>query len=171
MEKLRYYTRKSAWSAFKCKGFWLFFLVGVATFAAGFIVNKQVFDIKNTIQLAGLGVVAFSILILICKIISCVNHKLYFYDKKIVTRDGVFNRQVKSIAFLGVLRVDVEQSFVDRIFGLGNVYVDLFGKYDIRNEAKTFELKPLIDIAKPKKLQKFLDTRYPAETEVSRIIY
>lgn len=72
-----------------------------------------------------------------------------FYDNKIVYKKGVFNRHETVSTFLGVLSVNVDQTFTARIFNYGNVTVDTVGRWDMDMEG----------IARPHRLKRYLETK------------
>lgn len=163
MEKLRYYTRGSGWGAFKSKGFWLFFFLGAAITTALYIGKIEYW-------FSALGLVAIAFLIILCKVIKLHSTKVFIYDSRLVIRQGVFARQERNIAFMGVLYVKIDQTFFERIFRFGDVYIDLVGKYDVAKESAQKHDQSLEGIANPRKLKNYLDTRMAKEDEMSKVI-
>lgn len=163
MEKLRYYTKGSGWGAFKSKSFWLLFLLGCA-------ITITFYICKMDYWYASLGLVALAFLILLCRVIKLHSLKIFIYDTRIVIREGVFARSERNIAFMGVLYAKIDQSFLERIFRFGDVYIDLVGKYDINKTSNAKHDQALEGISNPRKLKKFLDTRMAREDEMSKVI-
>lgn len=73
----------------------------------------------------------FPIFYLIFKIVEAKNYKIEFYDNKIVTYSGVFNKSKRQSAFMGITSISVHQTFFGQIFDYGYVSVDCIGKWDI----------------------------------------
>ena len=86
------------------------------------------------------------LIILIFKIISIKSYTLTIDGTKITERGGIFNKYDHQTLLTNVVGVDVSQTFSGRIFGYGNVHVDLVGKRDLW----------LNGIKQPDKLKEFL---------------
>ena len=86
------------------------------------------------------------LIILIFKIISIKSYTLTIDGTKITEHGGIFNKYDRQTLLTNVVGVDVSQTFFGRIFGYGNVHVDLVGKRDLW----------LNGIKQPDKLKEFL---------------
>lgn len=89
------------------------------------------------------------IILIIVDILKTNVEKVEFFDKKVTERNGLISKNEKETTFKGVVSVNVQQSFLGRIFNFGEVYVDLVGKNNLHLEK----------IAKPYELKKFLETK------------
>lgn len=92
------------------------------------------------------SVLIIPLIILIFKIISIKSYTLTIDGTKITERGGIFNKYDHQTLLTNVVGVDVSQTFSGRIFGYGNVHVDLVGKRDLW----------LNGIKQPDKLKEFL---------------
>ena len=92
------------------------------------------------------SVLIIPLIILIFKIISIKSYTLTIDGTKITERGGIFNKYDHQTLLTNVVGVDVSQTFSGRIFGYGNVHVDLVGKRDLW----------LYGIKQPDKLKEFL---------------
>ena len=86
------------------------------------------------------------LIILIFKIISIKSYTLTIDGTKVTEHGGIFNKYDRQTLLTNVVGVDVSQTFFGRIFGYGNVHVDLVGKRDLW----------LNGIKQPDKLKEFL---------------
>ena len=75
--------------------------------------------------------------------------KTEFYDKKIIKKTGIISKNESNIMFKGVISVSINQGFSGRIFGFGDVHIDLVGKDNLYLEK----------VRKPYELKKFLETK------------
>ena len=96
-----------------------------------------------------LSILIVPLIIVFIRMIIIKFESYEFYDNKVVYKKGVFSRQETVSTFLGVLSVNVDQSFIARIFNFGNVSVDTVGRWDMDMEG----------IAKPHKLKRYLETK------------
>lgn len=92
------------------------------------------------------SVLIIPLIILIFKIISIKSYTLTIDGTKITEHGGIFNKYDHQTLLTNVVGVDVSQTFSGRIFGYGNVHVDLVGKRDLW----------LNGIKQPDKLKEFL---------------
>ena len=145
MEKPDYIAKRSAWSLIRL---WRFLVFWVAV-PAGLYFGIQMAELGINPIIPAVGWEALMIFIFICRVIKIKCHRVIFYKNKVVEKWGVFNIEKKSNIFTAVLAVKVEQRFWGRIFGYGEVKVDMVGPWDV----------DLTRIKKPKKLQRYLDSR------------
>lgn len=91
----------------------------------------------------------FPLVLIIIDIIRSSVEKVEFYDKKILNKTGIISKNEANILFKGVVSVSVNQGFWGRIFGFGDVQIDLVGKSNLYLEK----------IKKPYELKNFLETK------------
>ncbi len=84
-----------------------------------------------------------------------------FYEDKIIIRSGVLNKQEKISVFAGVLSVSISQSLMGRIFGYGDVNVDVKGKWDVTTEC----------IKDPKGFKAYLESRVVDASSINMIAH
>lgn len=89
------------------------------------------------------------LIIMIVGAIQKANHKYEFYDKYVLEKFGILSKNEDKIAFNGVVAVSVRCSMVGRMFGYGDVYIDVVGKNNLLLEG----------IKKPFELKKYLETK------------
>ncbi|MBO5363025.1 MAG: PH domain-containing protein [Clostridia bacterium] len=89
------------------------------------------------------------LIVMIVDIIRRKVEKVEFYDDYVISHKGILNTVESRSAFPGIIGVRVSQSLGGKIFGYGDVQVDVVSKWDI----------DLSDICKPKELKKFLETK------------
>ena len=89
------------------------------------------------------------LIIQIVRILAAKSYSVEFYDAKVITRSGIFNKQEKQTVFAGVNAVSISQSLFGQMFGYGDVSVDCRGKWDIDTHG----------IRDPRDLKTFLESR------------
>lgn len=90
------------------------------------------------------------LIIMIFGIIKAKKGCVEFYDDYVIVKEGgFFTKKERRSAFPGVIAVSIEQSLFGRMFGYGDVKVDVIGKWDV-------DLK---GISKPVELQRFLESK------------
>ncbi len=97
------------------------------------------------------------LIIMIFRMIKNANETIEFYDNKVVHKSGILSKREKSNVFAGVLAVSVEQSFLGRIFGYGNVRVDIQGRWDIDTSG----------VKDPHALKEYLESRVVPATGIN----
>ena len=146
--KPEYVARRSAWTV--CH-FWEFLVFWLLVPAILYVVPCVVLECLEPLY-GGLivgGWFLMLIIILICNIIVIKSHRVEFYRDRVVEKWGVFDVEKRINVFTAVLAARVEQKFWGRVFGYGEVKVDMVGPWDI----------DLTRIKTPKKLQNYLETR------------
>ncbi len=99
--------------------------------------------------------------IMIARMIKNACYSATFYEDKVVIKSGVLNKQEKISVFAGVLSVSINQSLLGRIFGYGDVNVDVKGKWDVSTQA----------IKKPKEFKAYLESRVVDARSISMIAH
>ena len=89
------------------------------------------------------------LIIMIVSAIQKANHKYEFYDKCIIERYGILSKNERKMAFSGIVAISVKCSLFGRIFGYGDVYIDVVGKNNL-----------ILDgVKKPFKLKEYIETK------------
>ena len=112
-----------------------------------YIVKKSVVPVLS-VKLILFFWLVIPLIIQILRIVTVKQFAVEFYDHKVVTRGGLFNKWETQVVFMGVNSVSVSQSFLGQIFGYGDVRVDCRGRWDV----DTYGIK------NPKNLLKKLNT-------------
>ena len=145
MERPEYVAKRSAWAIIR---FWRFLVFWIAVPAILYF-GVNLLELGISPLIAPIAWLALMLIIFICRVIKIKCHRVEFYRNKVVEKWGVFDIEKKSNVFTAVLAVKVDQRFWGRIFGYGEVKVDMVGPWDV----------DLTRIKKPKKLQNYLDQR------------
>ena len=87
------------------------------------------------------------LIIMIIDIMVKKSERIEFYDDYIIQRSGVLSKKEKRSAMVGIMGVSVSQTVGQRIFGYGDVVVDIVGKWNINTN----------DIANPNALKEYLE--------------
>ena len=86
--------------------------------------------------------------------------KTYFYDSKIISKSGLLSNHVQETSFVGISTIRVDQSFWGRMFGFGDLYIDIIGKWDIK----------IIGVKHPEKAREFLSQYIVNKENITSII-
>ena len=111
-----------------------------------FIVRKSVCRAFTPLRILFIWLI-IPLLVIIVRIIQLRCETIEFYSDKIIKRSGIFFKKEKRSAFTGVMGVSVSQGIMGRMFGYGDVHVDVAGKWDIRTNG----------VKNPHALQDFLE--------------
>lgn len=95
-----------------------------------FVSTKSVFSVISFWKILSC-ILIIPIFVLIFKIIAVKKYRIEFYDDKVITYSGLFNKSKKQSVFMGVTASSVNQTLWGRLFNYGNVSVDCVGKWDI----------------------------------------
>ena len=117
-----------------------------------YVVKKSVVPVLSVWLILFFWLV-IPLIIQIVRIIAAKSFTVEFYDNKVVTKSGVFNKTEKQAVFAGVNSVSLSQSFLGQIFGYGNVKVDCRGKWDV----DTYGIRD------PKGLKEYLESKITAD--------
>lgn len=176
MIDLKYFATKSGWTALKIKKgkqnakdlkktkeinfsglfFWVFMLVGIVLVVLGSMKEFSKWYL-------GFVLIILAIISLSIGVLKRHCYKIYFYDTNVMVKEGVLKRDEINFAFLGVLEVTIKQRFIDRIFNVGNVKINFVGQNGI-------DEKTIYDIAKPRKLKRYLESRMAREDEMAKVV-
>ncbi|MBQ9729684.1 MAG: PH domain-containing protein [Clostridia bacterium] len=74
------------------------------------------------------------LIVMIVRIIALKNEKIEFYDSYIVVKKGILNKSEERSAMTSILGVSINKPFWGRIFGYGDVKVDVIGNWDINTQ-------------------------------------
>ena len=99
-------------------------------------------------------------IIMVVDIIKLKNDRIEFYEDHIVVKSGVLNKKERKSAFMGVMSVSVNQSLFGRIFGYGDVSVDVTGKCDVDTRG----------VNDPQGLVRYLEKRIVKSSSVRTVI-
>ena len=99
-------------------------------------------------------------IIMVIDIIKLKNDRIEFYEDHIVVKSGVLNKKERKSAFMGVMSVSVNQSLFGRIFGYGDVSVDVTGKWDVDTRG----------VKDPQGLVRYLENRIVKSSSVRTVI-
>ncbi|MCX4362998.1 MAG: PH domain-containing protein [Clostridia bacterium] len=89
------------------------------------------------------------LLLMLADIIKLKCQSIEFYNDYIVQKICVIAKNERKSAFMGIISVSVSQSVGGRIFGYGDITVDVVGKWDINTKA----------IASPERLKRYLESK------------
>ena len=92
-----------------------------------YVITKSVW---KAFDLLGI-LLAITIIPLIIRIIVLKSDKTYFYENRIISRYGVLSKHETETAFVGVSAISVDQSLLGRIFGFGDINIDVIGKWRV----------------------------------------
>lgn len=99
-------------------------------------------------------------IIMVVDIIKLKNDRIEFYEDHIVVKSGILNKKERKSAFMGVMSVSVNQSLFGRIFGYGDVSVDVTGKWDVDTRG----------VKDPQGLVRYLEKRIVKSSSVRTVI-
>jgi uncharacterized membrane protein YdbT with pleckstrin-like domain len=147
-EKPNYVATKSSWYA--VNPFLVLTTIILGIWAAAPLIKE---DIPRDIWMYGLiaagALFAIALIVFFGKVIVLKSYKIKYYDNVVVCQFGILNKHERKSAFLGATSVVVDQTLMGRLLNYGDIYIDTIGKWDIDT---TY-------IAKPKKLQAYLEER------------
>ena len=89
------------------------------------------------------------LILIIVDMVRAGIERVEFYEKNVLQKTGIISKNEKNIVFKGVVSVSVNQSIWGRLFGFGDVYIDLVGKNNMQLEK----------VKNPYELKKFLETK------------
>lgn len=89
------------------------------------------------------------LILIILDMVRAGIEKIEFYEKNVIEKTGIISKNEKNTIFKGVVSVTVNQGFWGRLFGYGDVHIDLIGKNNLHLEK----------IKNPYELKKFLGTK------------
>ena len=87
----------------------------------------------------------------IIPLIILKHDKTYFYENRIISKYGVLSKPETETSIVGVSAICVDQSLFGRIFGFGDIHIDVIGKWKVTikgakkpMQAKAFLTKYLV---------------------------
>ena len=89
------------------------------------------------------------LIVMIVDIIRRKVEKVEFYDDYVIVRKGILNTTESRSVFPGIIGLRVSQGLFGKIFGYGDVNVDVVSRWDV----------DLTQVCKPKELKRFLETK------------
>ena len=87
------------------------------------------------------------LVIMVIDILAKKCEKIEFYDDYVVVKSGIIAKKEKRAALIGIVGISVSQTIKGRIFGYGDVHIDIVGKWDVHTE----------QIANPNGLKNYLE--------------
>ncbi|MEM1167191.1 MAG: PH domain-containing protein [Planctomycetota bacterium] len=102
-----------------------------------------------TLSVFGLLVVLCWGTLLVRWITTSVSRSLKVTNKRVIERRGLFSRSTDEVVLDHIRNVQVYQSFIDRIFGIGQIGISSSGQDGIEIE--------MADIPRPDEIKKILD--------------
>ena len=126
-------TKKNIFFIFKSLGhtFWLFLVFGV--FLGGSMIPLILETIGMGDSMGGLfigGILLFIVIWIFSFLFTRMqlnNIEYRFYDTKVEFSDGFLVKSKKNIPYTKVTNTEQGQSIMERIFGLGHIFVDTSG--------------------------------------------
>ena len=76
----------------------------------------------------------FPLIIMIVRIISIKSERIEFYDTSVVVKKGILNQKERNSTLTSIISVSVNKSLWGRIFGYGDVEIDIVGRWDINTK-------------------------------------
>ncbi len=100
------------------------------------------------------------LIVMICRIVSLKNQVTEFYDDYIIVKSGVLSKSERKTVFPSILSVSIDQSLWGRMFGYGNVKVDVVGKWDV----------DLYGICDPVALKSYLEDKVTRGKNINSVV-
>lgn len=150
-----YVARKSTLPAYR---WWiiLFLILSIGAVIAAFVLKLFEGIVATAVGFGGIGLLAFTLLVLICKLIVLRHKYIEFYDSYVIEKWGVFNKHSKKTIFPKIVSVSTNKN----ILGYGNVNIDVVGpSWDV-----SFH-----DIVRPNELRDFLEYHMLSEAAIENI--
>ena len=101
------------------------------------------------------------LIIQIVRILAAKNDIIEFYDDKIVRKSGILSKNETQSVFMGVYSVSLYQSLFGRMFGYGDLVLDVPGEWDVATTG----------IKDPKGLKSYLETKITAKTNTTQVVF
>ena len=149
-----YVARKSTLPAYR---WWiiLFFVISVGALVASFFLKLSE-NVLMIVRIASIALLAFTLLVLLCKLIVLRHKYIEFYDSYVIEKWGVFNKHSKKTIFPKIVSVSTNKN----ILGYGNVLIDVVGpSWDVSFDA----------IVRPNELRDFLEYHMLSEAAIENI--
>lgn len=100
------------------------------------------------------------LIVMIWRIVRIKNEVTEFYDDYIIVKSGVLAKNERKTVFPSVLSVSIKQTFWGRIFGYGDVSVDVVGKWDIN----------LCGVCDPRALKSYLEDKVASAKDIKSVV-
>ncbi|MBE6124476.1 MAG: PH domain-containing protein [Erysipelotrichaceae bacterium] len=89
------------------------------------------------------------------------SERIEFYENQVISKSGIINKKTRKSAFLGVTSVYVDQRWLGRILGFGDVKVDVTGRWDINTK----------NVKDPQGLAEYLESKIITKENTTSIIH
>ena len=100
------------------------------------------------------------LVIMVIDILAKKCEKIEFYDDYVVVKSGIIAKKEKRAALIGIVGISVSQTIKGRIFGYGDVHIDIVGKWDVHTE----------QIANPNGLKNYLEPLISKAPNVQAVV-
>ena len=101
------------------------------------------------------------LIIQIVRILAAKNDIIEFYDDKIVRKSGILSKNETQSVFMGVYSVSLFQSLFGRMFGYGDLILDVPGEWDVSTAG----------IKDPKGLKAYLETKIVKPNTTTQVVF
>lgn len=116
----------------------------------GYLVSKSAWKAFNLWLILFIWTI-IPIFIILIRVWILKNDKTYFYEDRVISKSGILSKHVKDTSFIGISAICVDQSLWGRIFGFGDLHVDVVGKWKVTikgvkkpMEAREFLMKYIV---------------------------
>ena len=100
------------------------------------------------------------LIVMIWRIVRIKNEVTEFYDGYVIVKSGVLAKNERKTVLPSILSVSIRQTFWGRIFGYGDISVDVVGKWDIN----------LYGVCDPKALKSYLEDRVASAKDIKSVV-
>ena len=116
-----------------------------------YIARKSVVPVLSPLCILFFWLV-IPLIIQIVRIIGAKKEVIEFYDDRVIRKSGILNKRETQSVFMGVYAVSIYRSLAGRMFGYGDLILDVPGKWDIATTG----------IKNPEGLKSYLETKITA---------
>jgi len=79
----------------------------------------------QSLRYAGAGFLAIiALLLLLVSELRRLSHRYTVYEHRVATSEGILSKRTQYMPYSRIERIEVDQSIIGRIFGIGNIVVD-----------------------------------------------
>lgn len=101
------------------------------------------------------------LIIQIVKIVAAKKEVIEFYDDRVIRKSGILNKKETQSVFMGVYAVSIYRSLAGRMFGYGDLILDVPGKWDIATTG----------IKDPEGLKAYLETKVVKPNTTTQVVF
>lgn len=95
-----------------------------------YVIRKSAWKALNLLTILLIWTI-IPLIIVIIRIIILKHDKTYFYENRIISKYGVLSKHEAETSIVGVSAICVDQSLLGRIFGFGDIHIDVIGKWKV----------------------------------------